>query len=68
MGLSAPFGIRTFAEGGHVLGRFLDTLLSIKTLFVDYASNVRFSTYVVYLSIVEEKLEGYSFAVNLIDI
>ena len=53
MGLSAPFGIRTFAESGHVLGRFLDTLLSIKTLFVDYASNVRFSTYVVYLSIVE---------------
>ena len=68
MGLSAPFGIRTFAEDGHVLGRFLDTLLSIKTLFVDYASNVRFSTYVVYLSIVEEKLEGYSLAVNLIDI
>ena len=30
MGLSAPFGIRTFAESGHVLGRFLDTLLSIK--------------------------------------
>ena len=30
MGFSAPFGIRTFAEGRHVLGRFLDTLLSIK--------------------------------------
>ena len=30
MGFSAPFGIRTFAEGGRVLGRFLDTLLSIK--------------------------------------
>ena len=53
MGLSAPFGIRTFAEDGHLLGRFLDTLLSVKTLFVDYASNVRFSTYVVYLSIVD---------------
>ena len=52
---------------GHVLGRFLDTLLSIKPLFVDYASIVRFSTYVVYLSIVEEKLERYSFAVNLMD-
>ena len=42
-------------------------LLSIKPLFVDYASIVRFSTYVAYLSIVEEKLEGYSFAVNLMD-
>ena len=30
MGFLAPFGIRTFAEGRHVLGRFLDTLLSIK--------------------------------------
>ena len=67
MGFSAPFGIRTFAEGGHVLGRFLDTLLSIKPLFVDYASIVRFSTYVAYLSIVEEKLERYSFAMNLMD-
>ena len=67
MGFFAPFGIRTFAEGGHVLGRFFDTLLSIKPLFVDYASIVRFSTYVVYLSIVEEKLERYSFSVNLMD-
>ena len=45
MGLSAPFGIRTFAEDRHVLGRSLDTLLSIKSLFVDYASIVRLSTY-----------------------